>query len=87
MTEYNETVNKQRIMLEAEEWANGVKTVHAHHLSSMWYDNRPQDTFDSGVTDVEYNDGRVERTLNNGRKIDMNPPMSKEDLYRAFCRR
>ena len=44
MTQYNETVNNQRLLLEAEEWAKGIKSIHAHSTSSMWYDTRPQDT-------------------------------------------
>jgi len=43
MTEFSETVEKQRILLEAEEWAKGVKDLHVHGLNSMWYDDRPQE--------------------------------------------
>tara|TARA_E500000081_G_scaffold82337_1_gene83700 strand:- start:1326 stop:1655 length:330 start_codon:yes stop_codon:yes gene_type:complete len=67
MGQYDERVEKQRIKLAAEDWAKGVKSLHAHSLSSMWYDNRPQDT-ENGKTvmDKEYNNGLVERTLSNG---------------------
>ena len=44
MTQYNETVERQRLKLEAEDWALGVRSLHGHRLSSMWYDDRPQDT-------------------------------------------
>ena len=45
--------------------------LHAHSLTSMWYDNRPQDVKDvvKGVVDVQYMDGRIERTLKNGKKL------------------
>ena len=64
MSQYNERVERQRLKLQAEEWAKGVKSLHAHSLSSMWYDTRPQDTEgDKTVMDVEYNDGSVRREL------------------------
>ena len=67
MTQYEDRVEHQRLKLKAEEWANGVKCIHGHSLSSMWYDDRPQDTADGKiVVDREFNNGRVERTLENG---------------------
>ena len=67
MTQYENEVEYQRQKLAAEEWANGVKCIHAHSLSSLWYDDRPQDTADGQkVVDREFNSGRVERTLENG---------------------
>ena len=44
MTQYDDTVERQRLLLAAEEWANGIRSLHSHRLSSMWYDTRPQDT-------------------------------------------
>lgn len=67
MTQYEDRVEYQRLKLKAEAWANGVKCIHAHSLSSLWYDDRPQDTADGQkVVDREFNSGRVERTLENG---------------------
>ena len=52
MSEYDEVVEKQRMILEAEKWAKGIRTLHVHSLSSMHYDDRPQDTADGkSVTD------------------------------------
>jgi len=31
----------------------------------MWYDNRPQDTANSNVTDVQHNGGIIKRYRNN----------------------
>ena len=31
MTEYTDKVEKQRILMEAEEWGNGVKHIHANN--------------------------------------------------------
>ena len=54
MTQYEDRVEQQRQKLAAEEWANGVKCIHAHSLSSMWYDDRPQDTAEGkSVVDKE----------------------------------
>ena len=69
MTEYDLTVERQRLLLEAEAWADAPKALHTHRLSSMWYDDRPQDTDDGQfVTDKQYNGGEIERTIysNNG---------------------
>lgn len=65
MTEYNDAVERQKVMLAAEKWAKQVKDVHVHSLSSMWYDDRPQDTANGeSVTDTTYNDGTVVRQKN-----------------------
>lgn len=62
MTQYDDAVERQRILLEAEEWALGVSGIHVHSLSSMWYDDRPEDTANGkGVTDITYNNGLIER--------------------------
>ena len=65
MTQYEERVNRQRQKLEADEWAKGIKCVHIHQLKSMWYDDRPQDTDENAVTDIQYNSGIIERRINN----------------------
>jgi len=64
MTQYDETVERQRLLLEAEDWAMGVKSLHVHCFTSMWYDTRPQDTNcgKENVTDVEYNCGLIKRS-------------------------
>ena len=62
MTEYKDSVEEQRLNLQAEKWAKGIKSIHIHSLSSMWYDDRPEDTADGKmVTDTEYNDNRIVR--------------------------
>ena len=67
MTEHDDVVYQQKLLLEAEKWAVIPKWVHVHSLSSMWYDDRPQDTSDGKVVmDKEYNNGIVERTLSTG---------------------
>ena len=64
MTQYDDQVEQQRLKILAAKWAKGVKTLHAHSLNSMWYDDRPEDTSEGKrVIDKEFNDGLVERTL------------------------
>ena len=70
MTEYSEIVERQAKLLAAEEWAKGVKDIHAHSLSSMWYDTRPQDTENGkSVVDTTYNSGLIKRTFINEAKV------------------
>ena len=61
MTEYAETVERQRLLLEAEEWAKGINQIHVFDASTtnMWYEEHPED---GRVTDTTYNDGRIVRT-------------------------
>lgn len=62
MSQYDEVVERQRQMIEAEKWSKGIKAVHAHSFTSMWYENNPDRTGDDlRVLDTEYNDGTVER--------------------------
>ena len=85
MSEYNYKVEQQRDKLAAEEWAKGVKALHAHSLSSMWYDNRPQETAGGRrVTDCEYFDGTVRRTLDNGEVVILGVELRGEDLIDAY---
>ena len=69
MSQYNERVALQRQILKAEKYVNQSTCIHAHRLTSMWYDNDQtvKDVAD-GVMDIQYMDGRVERTLKSGKK-------------------
>ena len=63
MSQYDSAVERQRQLLLAEEWSTGISQIHIHSLSSMWYDNRPEDTADGkNVTDKTYNNGLIERS-------------------------
>jgi len=87
MTEYDGRVERQRLLLEAEEWANGIKSLHAHSLNSMWYDNRPQDTEDGKhVVDKQYNNGLIQRTLNDGTTVYFGEELVGDELVRAYVR-
>jgi len=84
MTEFSHLVERQKLLLEAQVWAKQTKTLHAHRLKSMWYDNRPQDTDDGYVIDVQYNSGLIERTLSNGTKVVFGKRLDEEELLYAY---
>ena len=87
MGQYDDKVERQRILLEAEEWALGVKDLHAHSLSSMWYDNRPQDTEDGkSVLDTCYNSGLIKRKLEDGSIVYFGKELKGDDLIQAYGR-
>ena len=87
MGQYDDRVERQRLLIEAEKWAQGVKSMHAHSLSSMWYDDRPEDTADGkGVLDVEYNSGRIERTLHDNSKVAFGEELKGDALIDAYSK-
>jgi hypothetical protein len=87
MGQYQDKVERQRLLLEAEEWAQGVQSLHAHSLSSMWYDTRPQDTQDGkGVVDKQYNSGLIERTLEDGSVVYFGKELKGDELIDAYTR-
>ena len=87
MTQYDEKVELQKQILKAEEYKDTPKNLHAHSLDSMWYETdetKPQTK--EGVVDVQYMDGRIERTLNNGKKITLVKGMTGADLVQEVTR-
>jgi hypothetical protein len=86
MGQYDEIVERQRQKIAAEDWAEKARAVHAHSINSMWYDNRPEDTENNkNVLDVEYNSGRIERTLDSGEKfIFTDYELKGDELLSAF---
>ena len=87
MTQYDDRVEQQRLKIEAEQWAKGVKALHAHSLNSMYYDDRPQDTEDGkSVMDVMYNDGSVRRTCADGGVVIMGTQLRGQDLVDEYRR-
>ena len=87
MGQYDDRVGRQRLIIEAEEWAQSVKSMHAHSLSSMWYDDRPEDTADGkSVLDVEYNSGRIERRLHDDSKVFFGEELKGDALIDAYSK-
>lgn len=88
MGQYDDKVERQRILLAAEEWALGVRSLHAHSLSSMWYDDRPEDTADGkGVVDRQFNSGLIERTLDDGSVVYFGEQLKGDELIQEFLKR
>jgi hypothetical protein len=65
MSEHKDAVIKQAKLLLAEQWANGITNVHVFDTTKvqMWYENINTEK-DGRVTDITYNDGRIERSQN-----------------------
>ena len=88
MTEYTEEVEKVKIMRQAEEWAKKSSGLHVHSLSSMYYDNRPQDTQGGkSVTDIEYPTGIIKRYQNGKHIHTFGSELKGDALYDLYTRR
>ena len=84
MGQYDDKVERQRLLILAEEWANGVKAIHAHSMNSMWYDNRPQDTEDGkSVLDVD-NSGLIHRKLHDGLSVWFGKKLEGDELIQVM---
>ena len=58
MGEFNDRVERQSLLLEAEEWAKGVRSIHVHSITSMCYETeftKKEIEVNGAVTDTEYN--------------------------------
>lgn len=88
MTQYDERVEMQKRILEAEKFKDEPTCLHAHSLDSMWYETEKskKDT-KKGVLDVQYMDGRIERTLKNGKKYLLVKGKTGEDLVQEVSAR
>jgi hypothetical protein len=82
MGQYDYKVERQRLLLEAEEWAKGVTDIHAHSLDSMWYAKGRKD---GSVIDTRYNSGRIVREIvSTGEKIELGKILKGEELIWAY---
>ena len=53
----------------------------------MWYDNRPQDTSEGkNVCDVEYNNGVIKRTCQDGSIVYFGKELKGDALIDAYSR-
>ena len=87
MTEFRSKVERQRVLLKAEEWAKGVKSLHIHSIDSMWYDTRPQDTEDNkSVIDTTYNSGLIERKCDDGYTVYFGKELQGDELIDLYER-
>jgi len=88
MSEYDAVVERQRVIIEAEKWAKGVKGIHAHSLTSLWYETNPDRTGnDLSVIDIEFNDGVIEREyIKTGKVESIGEHLTGQALYDEFGR-
>ena len=86
MSPYSEVVERQRILIAAEKWAIQVRSIQAHSCDSMHYDDRPEDTAESGVMDIEYNGGWIDRYKNDVVIHTFGDKLSQDELLRAYGR-
>ena len=88
MSQYDDVVDKQRVIIEAEKWAKGVKGIHAHSLTSLWYETNPDRTGnDLSVIDIEFNDGVIEREyIKTGNVESIGEHLTGQALYDEFGR-
>jgi len=86
MTQYDDRVQYQRDLLEAEEWAKGVRSCHVHSTDTCWYDDRPQDTESGSVTDIQYNNGIITRTKKGKLIHTFGEALKGEELVRSYIR-
>ena len=86
MSEFDEVVQRQRELLEAEEWAKGIYTLQIHRLYSMYYETEESEKFlDNGyVTDITYNSGVTIREQNGKEVYKFGEELKGEDLVDSF---
>ena len=70
MTEYKELIEEARVKLQAEEWAKGIKYIHANN----------------GIIETKYNNGdiRYEETKKNGNSWTVYKNLPKQSLLNRF---
>ena len=72
MTQYNKLIERKAKELEAEEWGNQVKYIHASN----------------GVMEIAYNNGlkRFEETKPGGKKWTTGEKDTKQNIFESFSR-
>ena len=84
MTQYDNIVEKQRLMIQAKEWQNGISSLHAHALDSMAY---AEGRIDGSVMDITYNDGLIKREIQDtGEVVYFGKRLTGDELLDDFSR-
>ena len=87
MGEFDYRVKRQALLLEAEEWAKGVESLHSHSITSMWYETEASkaDIEENGmVTDTQYNDGRIVRERDGRTILVLGEKLEGDDLIDKY---
>ena len=89
MGQYDDRIEKQRILLEAEEWAKGIKSIHIHSITSMWYETdftKKEIEVNGAVTDTEYNNGIITRERNGKIIHTFGKELKGDELVDSYCK-
>ena len=87
MGEFDLRVQRQKVLLEAEDWADGIKSIHVHGITSMYYETAESkaDIEKNGqVTDTEYNSGLIVRERNGKEVCTFGIRKTGDDLIDAY---
>ena len=87
MGEYDYRVQRQKVLLEAEDWAEGVKSIHVHGITSMYYETAESkaDIKKNGqFTDTEYNSVLIVRERNGKEVCTFGIRKTGDDLIDAY---
>jgi len=85
MTQYTEEVELQQLKFDAEAWAKGVESVHAHSLDSMAYAGSRKD---GSVCDTAYNDGSIRREIRaTGKVVWFGERLTGQALIDSYSRK
>ena len=80
-------MQRQKVLLEAEDWADGIKSIHVHGITSMYYETAESkaDIEKNGqVTDTEYNSGLIVRERNGKEVCTFGIRKTGDDLIDAY---
>jgi len=88
MGQYDDVVERQRILLEAEEWAKQPRSVQVHRLTSMWYETEEsmKDFENGNGTDTHYYGGHVVRQQNGKVIRTFGEQVTGDELFQAYQR-
>lgn len=88
MGEFDHRVEKQRLLLEAEEWSKTIKSLHVHSLTSMHYETEEsiKDFENGSVIDTEFNDSTIRREQNGKVIRIIGEKLTGDNLIDAYCR-
>lgn len=89
MGQYDNRVERQRMLLEAEEWAKGISGIHIHSITSMWYETEESkaELLKNGpVTDTSYNSGITVRTRQDEEVCVFGEALTGDELISKYYR-
>ena len=89
MGQYDDRVERQRVLLEAEEWSKGIANIHVHQITSMWYEtpeSKAELLKNGHVTDTTFNNGLIERRRDDTLICSFGLALSGDDLLDSYLR-